>query len=66
MERFRTIRAKWRRGVIRVYCGDFGANQSAEVGGLIGVAVGIGTALAGKAGTIADGIITFFNDKLPP
>jgi hypothetical protein len=58
------IRAKARRAVIRVYAGDFGVNQAAEVGGLVGAAIAITAGVAAKGTDIGNAVATFFTSKL--
>ena len=58
------MRERMRRRLIRLYSGDLGVNQSAEVGGLVGVAVAVTAAVATKGPDIADSVVTFITDKL--
>jgi hypothetical protein len=60
----RKIRDKWRRAVIRVYCGDVGVNQAVEVAGLIAVAIAVTTGIAAKGNDIGAAVATFIMDKL--
>ena len=60
----RTIRDKWRRAVIRVYCGDIGVNQAIEVAGLIAVALAVTAGIANKGGAIGGAVADFIIDKL--
>lgn len=47
----------------RIYTGDLGVNQSAEVGGLVGAAVAITAGVAGFGDEIGEGIKDFFVDQ---
>jgi hypothetical protein len=58
------IRSKVRRAVIRVYAGDIGVNQAAEVGGLVGAAIAITAGIATHGADIGGAIATFFTSKL--
>jgi hypothetical protein len=65
MNSTRAVRDRWRRAVMRVYCGDFGVNQAAEVGGLVAGTIAVGAAISTHAPSIAGGIATFWNNQLP-
>jgi hypothetical protein len=58
------IRTKARRAVIRLYCGDIGVNQAAEVGGLVGAAIAITAGVAAKGTDIGNAVADFIKDKL--
>ena len=57
------IREKATRTVVRVYCGDLGVNQAAEVGGLVGAAIAITGGLATFGDDIGETISGFFSDQ---
>jgi hypothetical protein len=59
-----TIREKFQRTVARLYAGDLGVNQSAEVAGLVGAAVAITAGIAAKGADVGAAVATFFTDKL--
>lgn len=50
--------------VVRIYSGDFGVNQAAEVGGLVGAAIAITAGIATHGGEIGGAVATFFTDQL--
>jgi hypothetical protein len=56
------IRTKFRRAVIRAYCGDLGVNQAAEVGGLVGAAIAITAGVATHGDDIGGAVATFFTN----
>lgn len=59
-----TIQEKYRRLVARVYAGDLGVNQSAEVAGLVGAAIAITAGVAAKGTDVGEAVANFFTDKL--
>jgi len=58
------IRTKMNRAIIRVYCGDIGVNQAAEVAGLVGAAIAITAGVASKGNDIGNAVATFITGKL--
>jgi hypothetical protein len=50
--------------VVRIYSGDIGVNQAAEVGGLVGAAIAITAGIATKGTEIGQAVATFFTDQL--
>jgi hypothetical protein len=58
------LRNKLNRAAVRIYCGDFGVNQSAEVGGLVGAAIAITAGIAAKGTEIGGAVATFFTNHL--
>lgn len=57
------LRAKAKRAAIRLYCGDLGVNQSAEVAGLVGVATAVTAGVITVAPKIGEAIGTFWTGK---
>ncbi len=47
----------------RIYTGDLGVNQAAEVGGLVGVAVAVTAGVAGVGDEVGEAIGTWLGDK---
>lgn len=58
------MQEKYRRLVARVYAGDLGVNQSAEVAGLVGAAIAITAGVAAKGTDIGSAVANFFTQKL--
>lgn len=55
------IQEKYRRLVARIYAGDLGVNQAAEVGGLVGVALAVTAGVATQGNTVGTAIGTWFS-----
>lgn len=58
------VKQKYGRLVAKVYAGDFGVNQAAEVGGLVAAAIAITAGVATQGDQVGQAIATFFTDKL--
>ncbi len=59
-----SMREKVLETVVRLRHGDLGVNQSAEVGGLVGVALGVTAAVAGNADGVGQAVTNFFTEAL--